>query len=181
MRIYLDADDTLGNFRQHAIERYGVPPWEGSWYTTDKATWPQEYHDIQAATNRAMEHPMFWLCMPANEGAHDLVHAARSWGTPYVLTALPYDVNRDLWPRIEDDKRTWAAGMFNLPPENVVVCQRHEKLRYAKIGSVVNLLIDDAEQNCEEWRAAGGLAIHYTDAESAIAKLVAIVERRTTA
>lgn len=175
MKIYIDVDDTLGDFREHCVAR-GVPRWEGSWYTTSKATWADEQHAIQAAANAEMEKEDFWLTMPLAPRAMEIVYGAGELvgeKNVFLLTALPAGVNPTLWPRIREHKVRWSWHELLFPTNRIIVCPRHDKARYAVDLHIErqNLLIDDAEQNCEEWIAASGLAHHHTDPEGTLAFL----------
>lgn len=171
--IYLDVDDTLSAFREHCVAR-GVPRWDGSWYTTDPATWTDEQKFIQSETNRQMELPDFWLTMPLIDRAHELVSAAALRQDTFLLTALPRGIHESLHQRIAHDKIAWAVKHLHVPRERVLVCLRPEKVKYATWYSgntdqyYPALLVDDATQNCEEWEVAGGRAHHFTDMAEAI-------------
>lgn len=167
MKFYIDMDDTLGNFRDHAVA-CGVPPWEGTWYATDPATWTLEQHAIQKATNDLMEHESFWLTMPITKGAHEVLAAACSRAETFLLTAFPRTCSDiDMVIRA---KKAWAERVLHFPASKVIVCARADKIQYAQGGFMdddgtwnprPNLLIDDAEKNCNEWTNAGGLALLY--------------------
>lgn len=174
MRIFIDADDTLNDFREYCVSR-GVPRWSGSWYTTPRDTWTPEQIAIQGATNDLMSRLDFWTQIPVRKGAFELLHAAQQRGEVYMLTAYPSSVPRSMWALIEEQKRYWAQEALHFDPGRVIVCERARKVEYATSDpsglmpvygrSGPNLLIDDAAQNVAEWEAAGGKAIHF-DAES---------------
>jgi hypothetical protein len=48
---------------------------------------------------------------------------------------------------------------------------RRDKQKFAKIGGVPNILIDDWSKNIKEWEAAGGIAIKHKNAAETIAAL----------
>lgn len=182
MDIFLDVDDTLSNFRDHAIAM-GVSPWTGTWYTQDPATWSQEQKNIQAATNALMMREDFWLNMPLHDGAHELIAAAATRGKVYLLTALPSfakdDETKDMIRRV---KLQFAVEQLNFPAKKVIICQRKDKVNYATSdrtyrGLQRNLLVDDAAQNCDEWSAAGGIAIHHRDCRNTIHLLKDLIDK----
>lgn len=167
MKFYIDMDDTVADFRAHAIAS-GVPPWSGTWYTQPRETWTQEQCDIQDRTNEIMLDPSFWLTMPVMDGAFELVAACAARGETFFLSAYPRTCpDRAMVERV---KKTWADVRMHFPPERVIVCNREDKIKYAtrrieiavdEFGTYPNLLIDDAEKNCDEWTAAGGHSILY--------------------
>lgn len=169
MEFYIDMDDTLANFRDHAVA-CGVPPWTGTWYATDPAGWTEEQHAIQRKTNEIMEDPEFWLTMPVIPFAHELIAACGVRGKTSLLTAYPRTCPDKAM--VEMVKKTWADRFLNFPVSRVIVCERPEKIKYA-CGGVMddegawhprarpNVLIDDADKNCHEWIEAGGIALHY--------------------
>lgn len=168
MKIYLDVDDTLADFRNHAVAR-GVPTWEGSWYTTDPSTWTEEQKAIQAATNAQMRLEDFWLSMPLATGAHELIAAAAIRGDVYLLTALPSFAKGEpeVSAMIYNAKLEYAKTKLHFPMGRTIICARSEKVRYAaglsRDGEFLtqNVLVDDASQNCREWIDANGIAIHH--------------------
>lgn len=178
--IYLDVDDTLGDFRGHAID-LGVPPWEGSWYTTDPATWTQEQKDIQAATNDLMRRDSFWLTMPVTPGAHELIAAAFARADTYLLTALPsFAKDEETQNMIRRVKLEYARNTLHIPEARVIICQRKDKVNYAVqhgFDGERNLLVDDAAQNVYEWSDAGGVAIHHTTVSHSIRALKKLFDR----
>lgn len=166
MRIYLDVDDTLAHFREHAVAN-GVPRWEGSWYTTDRAMWTPEQCFIQDRTNELMRQEDFWMTMPAVDGAHELISAASFHGPVCLLTALPSSLKDepDVLDMVRRAKVRYAWQRFHVPPERVLVVNRADKVRYAVdyFNQFANVLIDDAVQTCEQWQEAGGLSFHVPD------------------
>lgn len=175
MDIYLDVDDTLADFKGYAIER-GIPPWSGTWYTQHPDTWTQEQKDIQAQTVKLMEQPDFWPNIPVKEGAVDLIKEAWNLSEKvFLLTAWPRNVDEAMLPMIIRQKHTYGTARLKFSPGGVIVCAREQKVQYAVRhtwdGKKPNVLVDDAIQNCYEWQQAGGIAIHYQNAEQAIREL----------
>lgn len=164
MRFYLDVDDTLAAFRDYAVTR-GVPHWTGTWYTTPRDTWTDEQRFIQDRTTELMRQQDFWSNIPAMPGASDLISAAAFIGPVYLLTALPSSLKHE--PEVIDmvrrAKTQWAWQVLHVPPERIIVCDRSEKVQYAfdKFEQVSNVLIDDAEHTCREWRDQGGEAFQF--------------------
>lgn len=182
MKIFVDVDDTLADFKAHAIAR-GIPPWTGTWYTQHPDTWTEEQKGIQAATVAMMESDDFWPAIPVKDGANMLLGAcmmAVGRESVFLLTAFPRNVRPDVLPTIEIQKKAYCLAHFEIPPDRTIVCDRHEKIIHAVDrtwdGVKPHVLIDDAIQNCEEWRAAGGLAILYESAGQAINELAALLK-----
>lgn len=166
--IYIDVDDTLACFRKHAVSR-GVPDWKGTWYTSDQSNWTPEQKEIQAATNAQMAMPDFWLTMPIDPEAFELIAAARKkTDDVYLLTALPNFALADtaMSMMIHGAKMEFATNALHMRPERVIICARADKVKFAAHPihrGVRNVLIDDAELNCREWNDAGGIAIRHDD------------------
>lgn len=169
MRIYLDVDDTLAHFREHAVA-LGVPRWEGSWYTTPRDTWTPEQCAIQDETNDLMRIREFWETMPVVDGAHELIAAASFKGPVYLLTALPSSLKAepDVLDMIRRAKVQWAWQKLHVPPERVLVVNRVEKVNYAfdHFENAANILVDDALATCKAWAVAGGEVYHVDDVAS---------------
>lgn len=171
MRIYLDVDDTLAAFRQHAIDN-GVPPWTGSWYTAPRDTWTDEQRFIQDKTNELMRTAEFWETMPIVTGAHELIAAASFKGPVCLLTAVPSSLKGepDVIDMVRRVKTAFAWQKLHVPPENVLVVERHEKELFAfdQFERRSNVLIDDALTTCQAWANAGGVAFHLEHVEDGL-------------
>lgn len=171
MRTFIDVDDTLAAFRQHAIAN-GVPPWEGSWYTTSRGGWTEEQKFTQDRINGLMRQEDFWMTMPLVPGAHELISAASFHGPVTLLTALPFALSGEpaMLGMIRRAKRAYCWQRLHVPPESVIIVNRREKVLYAfdQYEKRGNVLIDDAEQTCAEWTAARGLAFHIARCEDGL-------------
>ena len=179
MRIYIDIDDTLAGFRQHAIAN-GVPAWSGSWYTTDKALWTDEQRRTQDMTNDLMRNEDFWMSIPVLPRAHELIAAASFHGPVTLLTALPSSFVGDnaLLAMVRRAKIRYAWQQLHVPPERVEVCVRAEKVRYAfdHFSKMACVLIDDAKATCDEWENAGGVAFHVEHAENGLHEAIDFIK-----
>lgn len=171
MRIFLDVDDTLALFRQHAVD-CGVPPWSGSWYTTPRSGWTEEQGFIQDRTNDLMRTPEFWATMPVAPLAHELIAAASFHGPVSLLTALPSALieEPDVIEMVRRAKIQFAWKRLHVPPERVIVCERREKMLYAfdHFERRSSVLVDDAASTCEEWAEAGGFSFHLEHVEDGL-------------
>ncbi len=65
------------------------------------------------------------------------------------------------------DKVEWAQKYFPGVPVFFGPYSK-DKYQHCKVGDI---LIDDRISNIEEWRAAGGLAIHHVDINSTLIEL----------
>lgn len=184
LKLYLDVDDTLADFRRQNMAR-GCPPWEGTWYTQPPSTWTPEQKEIDRITCANMMHREFWSEMPVAAGCFEIIAAAAARAEVYLLTALPRMLPEETQRMISFEKFAWCERVLHFPSARVIVCPRADKIKYACKGFMdedgcwhpranPNVLVDDAVQNCEEWSAAGGHAIHHTGFESTLAAIKAL-------
>lgn len=94
-----------------------------------------------------------------------------------ILSALP---RKDTIPFADKDKRIWVQShkhaVFNgYVPEVETCLYSANKWKYCEIPGTV--LVDDKRSNCEDWRRAGGIAIHHTgNVSKTIRQLQQLVE-----
>lgn len=179
MRIYLDVDDTLAGFRQHAIDN-GVPPWTGSWYTTPRDSWTDEQRFIQDRTNELMRTEEFWATMPLVPGAADLIAAASFKGPVALLTAVPSSLKDepDVIEMVRRVKIQYAWQKLHVPPERVLVVERQQKVLFAfdHFDNVSNVIVDDALTTCQAWADAGGVAFHLEHVEDGLDEAINFIK-----
>jgi hypothetical protein len=65
----------------------------------------------------------------------------------------------------------WIEKNLRPLPTLSHILVRRDKQKFAKIGGVPNILIDDWSKNIKEWEAAGGIAIKHKSAAETIAAL----------
>lgn len=177
MKIYLDMDGTLSDFWGHA-NALGAEPLGNEAYHAGASTWTPDQMARQERVDTLMSDPDFWLTMPLFGGAHELVSAACSRATTYILTALPsFAKDQSMQSLIREAKRAYAEDILHFPSDRVIICQRKDKARYANTEFDRNLLVDDASQNCDEWRAARGHVIFHRTIPDSIAELKAKIGR----
>lgn len=180
MRIYLDVDDTLAGFRQHAIAN-GVPPWTGAWYTAPRDSWTDEQRFIQDRTVELMRTEEFWATMPLVPGAADLIAAASFKGPVALLTAVPSSLKDEpgVIEMVRRAKIRFAWQKLHVPPERVLVVERQQKALFAfdRFENVGNVLVDDALATCEAWASAGGTAFHLERAENGLDEAINFIKR----
>lgn len=155
-RIYCDLDGVLANFDKRIEELTGVPVHKIS---DDGIIW-----------KAVSKQPDFWESldwMPDGEElwAHlNLITELTSHELDlHILTGTPSSKKFEA----EVGKVAWVNKMlkshYKHPMEHlhVFMCMSKSKYLYARPN---HLLIDDREKNINEWRAAGGIAIHHKDA-----------------
>jgi 5'(3')-deoxyribonucleotidase len=165
--IYLDLDETLVDFTRGAdqiLEKFGYPKFHHSF-------WLKEYSETEANDIRwsiIYQQPNFWQTLRWLRDGKKLWEAVKKY-KPNILSATT-SMNRDICER---DKLQWVKdhlGLNNV--DNIHLVSRSQKQLFAKnVKGEPNLLIDDYDKNCNEWRTAGGLAIQRTSASEVINKL----------
>ncbi len=146
-KIYFDMDGVLADFDRGLREFCGMEPQPQGDDATDEATF--------AAVKKV---PHFYLMLKPKDDVLVLFKELREkYGDRVeILTGVP-SARRGI-PEASDDKREWVRKYIG---GDVVVhtVRRAEKREYAE-GSI---LIDDYEQNIEEWDAAGGRGILHLE------------------
>lgn len=146
MNIYLDMDDVVADWMKTAREMV-----QRNWNYGERipdADWKKLQIDQR-----------FYRNLPLKLGAEELVQWCRNYQAKtncglFFLTALPHDYTM---PYAAQDKVWWAHERFpDIPVFFGPFSQ--DKYRHCREGDV---LVDDRTSNCEEWRAAGGLAHIY--------------------
>ena len=89
---------------------------------------------------------------------------------PTILTGLP------LGRWAEPHKRTWCTRELgqDVPVITCMSRDKHSRAREAAPEEAVPVLIDDRNSLREKFESAGGVFIHYTGTESAMAQLHAL-------
>ena len=144
--IYLDMDDVIADFKAYAVRVLRRR-------NDHEEKWPQE------DWNRLRDNPRLYRDLDKTTEADELVAycrrlcSERDWALMF-LTAVPKgnDVHWAFY-----DKVHWAAEHY---PDIPVMFGPFSKDKHVhcRPGDV---LIDDRTSNCEEWRAAGGVAIQH--------------------
>lgn len=154
MKVYLDMDGVLADFDQAVLNRGIVN--RHDFIHKPKSEWTAQERDVDVAVSRIMREPGFWEGIPVMKHAHNLVDIlVELYQEVWILTARP---NGDGLEWVAEEKKDWIRREFpSLFDDEFICCLRSEKAQYAKD----NMLIDDMENNCREWRKAGGVAIHW--------------------
>lgn len=146
--IYIDMDSVVADWEAFAREILGIT-------TLDiNGRWPN------ADWQKLRSHRTFYRNLPKMPKADELMDLARKfrdnlgWDL-FMLTAIPH--NNDV-PEVYQHKIEWQLERY---PDVMVHFGPYsfEKKNHCKPGDV---LVDDRTSNCEEWRAAGGIAIQVT-------------------
>lgn len=153
--LYLDMDGVVADFDEYAARTLRLPPSEGV-YPDD--VWQQLaangriYRDLIKTdyADRLVEE-----CKDlANTKEYDLI----------FLTAVPKG-NDVKWAF--NDKMAWAQSLFPGIPVHFGPYSA-DKWKHCRPGDI---LIDDRLSNIEDWRKAGGIAIHHKNIDATLYEL----------
>jgi 5'(3')-deoxyribonucleotidase len=153
--LYIDMDGVVADFDEYAARTLGVPPSQG--------IYPDEVWYKLASNTR------LYRDLIKTEYADQLVEECLDLALTknyeiLFLTAVPKgnDVKWSFY-----DKVLWAQQYF---PDIAVMFGPYskDKWQHCKPGDI---LIDDRISNIDEWRAAGGIAIHHTNINSTLYEL----------
>lgn len=160
--LYLDMDGVVADFDRNLLN-FGVTDNRHDFIHRPKETWTEVEVDLDRRVCEAMAHRDFWWSIPPMQDAYDLWGFTRHLNVAFLTAAPRMPDHRQ---RVTDEKRAWVQSKFGpFPKERIHVCLRSEKKHLAAPGRV---LVDDMPINCEEWRAAGGVAIRHINAEDTI-------------
>jgi len=153
--LYLDMDGVVADFDEYAARTLGVPPSEGV-YPDDiwnkLAANPRIYQDL--IKTPYADQLVFRCSLIARQLQYDLK----------FLTAVPK--GNDV-PWAFYDKVYWARHNFPTIPVMFGPYSK-DKWRHCRPGDI---LIDDRRSNIDEWRVAGGIAIHHIDIDTTLQEL----------
>jgi 5'(3')-deoxyribonucleotidase len=146
LNIFVDMDDVVADWMAYAR-------------SIVNRDWNYGQRIPDTDWNQLKAQQRFYRDLPLKPGAESLVHWCREYSKKthcglFFLTALPHDYSM---PYAAQDKVWWAHEYF---PDIPVFFGpfSHDKWRHCQPGDV---LIDDRQSNCSEWRSAGGLAHEY--------------------
>lgn len=147
-QLYLDCDGVLADFAAGARKALGMP--------LDRF---QARYGLGPMWGKLAKYPDFYATLPELPGARRLFDAVEHLD-PIILTGLP----RGNWAAPQ--KERWAAEHF--PGTRIITCMAVDKRNHCHEG---DMLVDDTLKHRHLWEEAGGIFIHYTDAEKAIDEL----------
>jgi len=153
--LYIDMDGVVADFDEYAARTLGVPPSQG--------IYPDEVWYKLASNSR------LYRDLIKTEYADQLINECLDLALTknyeiLFLTAVPK--GNDV-PWAFYDKVIWAQNYYPTIPVHFGPFSK-DKHQHCKPGDI---LIDDRSSNIEEWRAAGGIAIHHTNINSTLYEL----------
>ena len=153
--LYLDMDGVIADFDEYAARTLGLPPSSGIY--PDEAWY-------QLASNSRLYRDLI-KTLYADQLVDECKDLANTKGYDLkFLTAVPK--GNDV-PWAFYDKVIWAQLYF---PDIPVMFGPYsvDKWKHCQPGDI---LIDDRPSNIEQWRVAGGIAIHHTNIEATLYEL----------
>lgn len=160
MKIYLDLDGVFTDFERYYAAMNPAKVWLDETVVGHEAFWAV-----------VLNTPDFWLNLPLMPGAPKLwafVNSLNfnSTGQHVELEILSAPGKSDE-KRAREQKPVWVrTNLSDTIKINLVYSK--DKQQFA---SPTSILIDDYSQNCEQWRARGGVAIQHKSADETIAEL----------
>lgn len=155
--VFLDMDGVLADFNAEIIKRFGKPFVELGQTAQDR------WNTI--ADN---DHEFLYAHLDEMLDADMLVQGVLTFCKhrpyiPAILTALPHLLHM---PEAEDHKKQWLKQRWPILLEHFNIGPfSKDKVNFARPGDI---LIDDRIINIEQWRAAGGIGIHYHNARQVL-------------
>ena len=147
-KIYLDMDGVLTDFNTRYIGLYG---------NTSKTKWKENWeHWVLTEQFKHLD----W-----HVDGRMLLQAVKETGIPYEI--LSSSGGEDYYDTIKEQKIHWLQSNGFDCPINVVAGKKY-KQDYA---AAYHILIDDHLDNVDEFKTAGGFAIHHTDLDSTLFQL----------
>lgn len=167
--IYLDCDGVLADFNK-GLANYGIPLNDNSFIHKPKSEWTKDNKVLDRQVRDVMAVEGFWLDIPPMKDALKLWEFCLPY-QPFVLTAKPNDV---VWGnRIANEKWIWLTDNLGpIKPSQFICCLRSEKKNFINSSNHKHqILVDDLEANCEEWKSVGGIGIVHISAANSIKEL----------
>lgn len=158
MEIFLDMDGVLTNLVGGALAHHRIPVSAGDWLDR----WPGVYEfdpiiKDYGITRDAFWAPLgreFWAGLDQTADGRGIVvlalWSAPHWHQIHVLSSPCHT------PGCRDGKHDWLLRHFPALAPNLMLVPSDMKCRFAGPGKV---LVDDSDQNCDQWSANGGRAI----------------------
>jgi len=154
-RLFVDIDGVIADFDEYALRISGIPPRKGVYNS-------QEWQKIA-------ENPRLYRDLIKTKYADELILQCKNFCEInnyelIFLTAVPKgnDIHYAFY-----DKVCWVLKYF---PDIPVHFGPHSKDKHTHCDDN-DILIDDRESNIQEWREAGGTAIHHENLTDTIREL----------
>ena len=162
-QIYCDMDGVLVDLIEGATKVLGYNFAERYGYVSGK-------HELW---DKLAEKKLFWAELPPMPDKNQLWNFISTF-QPYILTAVP--AVRLIWdPPAGIQKAMWCEKNLGISKDRVYAVKRQDKKHFAKShDGRPNVLIDDHQQNINEWNKAGGKGILHTSASNSIKQLEGI-------
>ena len=163
--IYCDLDETLVDFFHGAdstLNKFGYPEWRDPFW---KEMTNEEADNIRWSIIN--KQPQFWKNLRWLRDGHKLWEFIQPYN-PHILSHATEFMETSYPEKIQ-----WIQenlGINNIERQNVVM-KRGDKSLFAQTNGKPNVLIDDYEKNCRDFRAAGGIAIQHVSATKTISEL----------
>jgi len=148
MKVFLDMDGVLVDFRRGVCEIFGIPPHPHAWrFWKD---WPNTTNEmVDAVCGREFWEHLHWT----KDGQRLLYGWVDIMGKFSDITILTTPMlNADSWT----GKRLWIKNNLPMKLQNNIIMLNGPKSQLAKPGT---LLIDDKDENIAEFVVAGGQGI----------------------
>ena len=151
--IYIDMDGVVADFNT-AAQNFLNQDQAASDAAAQAGRWPPE------EWNRLKDQHNFYRHLPKMPRADDMMALAKKFQDELgwklrMLTAIPK--GNDM-PEVFQDKILWMQEHY----PGVRVCfgpYSYDKARHCQPGDI---LVDDRRDNCDQWTAAGGIAVRVT-------------------
>ena len=157
-KVYLDMDGVLADFDQRFRDISGMEPREFENKYGRKAFW-----DLIDEENKVK----FWVGIPTMPGAADLVDAVKDYN--YELLTSPSAKKQSYLGKILWVKNH-IGDVFPSKPRINFKKAKEKHLVKPQLAKT-DILIDDREDNIQQWRDAGGIGILYKSVEQVNAEL----------
>lgn len=170
MHVFVDLDGVLADFVSRALQSFG----KGDGTTEEhianiREQYPDLHPFVALETYLGMTSAEFWNGIAIRGSAFWSIMDSFKWSYEFwreinrvaseenvsILTAIPHSTAGS---SAASGKLLWVRGELGASAtKQVMLVPRNRKQLLAK----GNILIDDMDTNCEEWEAAGGIAIKF--------------------
>lgn len=164
MRVYLDMDGVLADFISGYNEIAGTD------YKTSEQL-PKSKDDDKIF--RKIVGTDFFARLPKLPNADRLVQMVVARAGEYSICSSPL---RNDHENSRKQKTEWIKNNLDPQPEEIVITPSKGKYAVSPDG-VPNILIDDRTKVINEWRAAGGIAVHYVAGQDTLDKVQEVLDQ----